>query len=111
MLALLGKAEFFTTLDLKSGYWQIPIDENDKKKTALTCHRGLYEDNVMPFGLAIAPGIFQELISIALQDLGNFAMAYLDDIIIFSSSVKEHIRQIQIVFWQIEAASIKIKSI
>ena len=88
MLAVLGKAEFFTTLDLKSGYWQIPIDENDKEKTAFTCHRGLYEYNVMPFGLANAPGIFQELMSIVLQDLGNFAMAYLDDIIIFSSSMK-----------------------
>ena len=60
MLAVLGKAEFFTTLDLKSGYWQIPIYEIDKEKTAFTCQRGLYEYNVMPFGLANAPGIFQE---------------------------------------------------
>ena len=59
MLAVLGKAEFFTTLDWKSGYWQIPIDENDKEKTAFTCYRGLYEYNIMPFGLANAPGIFQ----------------------------------------------------
>ena len=84
MLAVLGKTEFFTTVDLKSGHWQIPIDENDKEKTAFTCHRGLYEYNVMPFGLANAPGIFQELMSIVLQDLGNFAMAYLDDTLIFS---------------------------
>ena len=67
---------------MKSGYWQVPIDENDKEKTAFTCHGGLYEYNVMPFGLPNAPGIFQELMSIVLQDLGNFAMAYLDDIII-----------------------------
>ena len=45
----------------------------------------------MPFGLANDPGIFQELMSVVLQDLGNFAVAYLDDIIIFSSSVEEHI--------------------
>ena len=69
-----------------------------KEKTAFTCHKGLYEYNVIPFGLADAPGIFQELMSIVLQDLGNFAMAYLDVIIIFSSSMKEHIRYIQIVF-------------
>ena len=42
MLTVLGKAEFFTTLDLKSGYWQIPIHENDKEKTVFTCHRALY---------------------------------------------------------------------
>ena len=82
LLAVLGKADFFTTLDFRSGYWQIPIDENDKEKTAFTCHKGLYKYNVMPFGLANAPGIFQELMSIILQDLGNFAMAFLDDIII-----------------------------
>ena len=82
ILAVLGKAEFFTTLDLKSGYWQIPIDEKDKEKTAFNCHRGLYEYNVMPFWLVNAPAIFQELMSIVFQDLGNFAMAYLDDIII-----------------------------
>ena len=64
----------------------------------------------MPFRLANAPGIFQELMPIVSQDCGNFAMAYLDDIIIFSSSVKEHIRYSNS-FWQIEAASIKIKTI
>ena len=68
------------------------------EKTAFTCHRGLYEYNIIPFGLANTPGIFQELMAIVLQDLGNFAMAYLDDIIIFISPIKEHIRHIQIVF-------------
>ena len=66
ILAVLGKVEFFTILDLKIGYWQIPIDENDKEKTAFTCHRGLYEYNIMPFGLANAPSIFQGLLSIVL---------------------------------------------
>ena len=108
-LAALGKAEFFTTLDLKIGYWQIPIDENDKEKTTFTCHRGLYEYNVMSFGLANAPGIFQELMSIVLQDLSNFAMAYLDDIIIFSSSVKKHKRHIQIVFGKLRQHQLKLK--
>ena len=89
MLTVLGKAECFTTLDLKSGYWQITTDENDKEKTTFTFHRSLYEYNVMPFGLANPPGIFQELMPIVLQDLGSFAVVYLDDITIFSSSIKE----------------------
>ena len=85
MLAALVKAKYFTTLDLKSGYWQIPLNEEDREKTAFTCHRGLYENNVMPFGFANSPGIFQELMSVVLHGLGNFAVVYLDDIIIFSA--------------------------
>ena len=51
ILALLGRARYFTSLDLKSGYWQVLMDEADKEKTAFACHRGLFEFNVMPFGL------------------------------------------------------------
>ena len=94
MLAALGMAKYFTTIDMKSGYWQIPLNEDDREKTAFTCYRGLYNYNVMPFGLANAPGIFQELMSIVLHGLGNFAMAYLDDKTIFSESeeeLKQHI--------------------
>ena len=67
---------------MNSGYWKIPIDENDKEKTAFTCHRGLCEYNIIPFGLANAAGIFQELMPVFIQDLSNFAIACLDDIII-----------------------------
>ena len=87
MLTSLDEAKYFTTLDLKSGYWQIPLDDQDKEKTAFCCHRGLYEYNGMPFGLANAPGIFQELMSIVLHNCESFALAYLDDIIIFSSNL------------------------
>ena len=82
MLATLDKAKYFTTLDMKSGYLQILLNEEDKEKTAFTCHTGLYKYNVMPFSFTNAPGIFQELVSIVLHDLGNFAVAYLNDIII-----------------------------
>ena len=55
ILALLGKAKYFTSLDLKSGYWQVLMDKKDKEKTAFACQRGLFEFNVMPFGLSNAP--------------------------------------------------------
>ena len=55
ILALLGKAKYFTLLDLKNGYWQKLMDEKDIEKTAFACHRGLFECNVMPFGLTFAP--------------------------------------------------------
>ena len=63
----------------------------------------------MPFGIANAPGIFQELMSVVLWDLGNFSMAYLDDIIIFRSSVKEYIRHIQVVFDRLRQHQLKLK--
>ena len=59
ILALLGKAKYFTSLDLKSGYWQVLMDEKDKEKTAFACYRGLYHFAVMPFGLVTAPSAFQ----------------------------------------------------
>ena len=60
---------YFPTLDLKSGYWQIPLHEKDKEKTAFTCHKGLFEFNVMPFGLANAPATFQHLIRVVLNGM------------------------------------------
>ena len=67
ILASLGSAKYFSKLDLKSGYWQVKLHEDDKEKSAFTCHRGLFHFNVMPFGLTNAPGVFQQLMSIVLR--------------------------------------------
>ena len=69
LLDQLGDASYFTSLDLKSGYWQVLMSEEDREKTAFVCHRGLFEFNVMPFGLCNAPQIFSELMSVVLQGL------------------------------------------
>ena len=85
-------AQYFTTLDLFSGYWQIEIDEADKHKTAFVCEYGQYEFNRMPFGLTNAPATFQRLMNKILQPvLYETALVYLDDIIIFSKTVDDHI--------------------
>ena len=60
------------------------MDENDKDKTALPCHRDLFHFNVMPFGLTNAPAIFQELMNRVLEGLSDFTTAYFDDILIYS---------------------------
>ena len=109
ILALLGKANFFTSLDLKSGYWQVLMDETDKEKTAFACHRGLFEFNVMPFGLMSAPAIFQELMSVVLQGLSHFATAYLDDILIYSETLEEHLFHLQTIFDRLRQHGLKLK--
>ena len=109
ILALLGKAKYFTSLDLKSGYWQVLMDEADKEKTAFACHRGLFEFNVMPFGLSNAPAIFQELMAIVLQGLSQFATAYLDDILIFSETLETHLSHLEAVFDKLRQHGLKLK--
>ena len=76
-----------------------------------TCHRCLYEYSVMPFGLTNAPGIFLELMPIVLHGQGDFAMAYLVDIIIFSTSVEEDKKHIQKHFLLSKATQLKIKMV
>ena len=109
ILALLGKAKFFTSLDLKSGYWQVLMDDLDKEKTAFACHRGLFEFNVMPFGLSNAPAVFQELMSVVLNGCHAFAIAYLDDILIFSPSFEEHLAHLNTIFERLRQYSLKLK--
>ena len=70
---------------------------------------GKYEFNALPFGLAQAPAYFQQLVSMVLQDCGNFAIAYLDNIIIFSRNEKEHLKHIEIILKKLKEAGLKLK--
>ncbi len=90
---------YFSTIDLKAAYWQIPIHENDKPKTAFICQEGLFEYNSMPFGLANAPSKFQSVMDSVLAGVKwHSALVYLDDIIIFSKTLDAHFNDIQAVF-------------
>ena len=109
MYAALHGAKIFTTLDLRSGYYHINLNEESKAKTAFVTPFGKYEFNSVPFGLAQAPAYFQQLISMVLQDCRDFAMAYLDDIIIFSRTPEEHLKHIEIIFQKLKAAGLKLK--
>ena len=109
ILSLLGDAKYFTALDLKSGYWQVQLEEDSKEKTAFACHRGLFQFNVMHFGLSNAPAVFQELMNIVLQGCEEFAMAYLDDVLIFSKNPEEHLRHIETIFERIRQHGLKLK--
>jgi hypothetical protein len=109
ILSLLGNAKHFTTLDLKSGYWQVLMDEESQEKTAFACHKGLFQFRVMPFGLSNAPAVFQELMNVVLQGCEQFCIAYLDDVIIFSSSPQEHLQHIETVLDRLRLHGLKLK--
>jgi transposase InsO family protein len=101
----LGQAKVFTTLDLKSGYWQVPLAEESKQYTAFsTPDGGLYQFRVMPFGLKGAPSTFQRLMcqEVLPGYLRKFAMVYLDDIIVYSQSYREHLRHLRLVFERLQ---------
>ena len=103
-------AKFFSTIDLYSGYWQIEIQENDKQKTAFTTDDGHFEFNRMPFGLTNAPATFQKLMNDILRPIKKqFALVYLDDVIIFSKTIEDHIKHIKYVFQLLRQEGLKIK--
>lgn len=89
ILSNLGEAQYFTTLDLKSGFHQIELAERDRKKTAFSINNGKYEFCRLPFGLKNAPSIFQRAIDDVLREqIGRICYVYVDDVIIFSKSKK-----------------------
>ena len=90
-LTLLGKAKFFTKLDVISAFHRMRIAEGYEYLTVFRIRFGLYEYLVMPFGLANAPSSFQNYINDTLKGyLDEFCTAYIDDILIFSQSLEEH---------------------
>ncbi|XP_064460245.1 uncharacterized protein LOC135370435 [Ornithodoros turicata] len=101
----LGSAHVFTTLDCSRGFLQIPIAPDDVEKTAFTCHRGLFEFVRLPFGLSNSPASFQRVMDEVLSDAKyNFAMAYMDDVVIFSRTFQEHLSHLKVVLERMQAA-------
>jgi hypothetical protein len=91
LLDRLNGAQYFTTLDLKSGYHQIVLPPSDVPKTAFTTPFGHYEYKVLPMGLSNAPATFQSVMNKVLQPvLGVCALVYLDDVVIYSKNAEQH---------------------
>jgi hypothetical protein len=97
-------------LDLTSGYWQVEVAPEDRPKTAFSTGTGLYEFNVLPFGLTNAPRTFERLMEHVLSGLQwRICLVYLDDIIIFSKTFEEHLSRMGEVFTRLEQAGLKLK--
>ena len=105
----LGGACFITTLDLSRGYWQVPVREEDRTKTAFTTPHGLFQFRVMPFGLQGAPATFQRRMDSLLRGLEAHTAAYLDDIVIYSSTWEGHLQHIRNTLARLREASLTIK--
>ena len=110
LLDALHGAKWFSTLDLKSGYWQVPITEQDKAKTAFRTSSGqLFEFNQVPFGLCNTPATFSRLMDRVLADLHwETCLFYLDDIIVFSFTWEEHLARLRQVFERLRHANLKL---
>ena len=107
LLDALSGADTFTSLDLSSGYWQIPVAPDDIPKTAFVTPFGLYEFVVMPFGLTSAPATFQRLMNAVLRSLPE--RAYLDDIAV-GSAVGEHAHRLRALFEVLRKAGLRLKA-
>ncbi|GFU77197.1 retrovirus-related Pol polyprotein from transposon 297 [Trichonephila clavipes] len=98
-------------MDLRSGYWQIEIDETDREKTAFITPEGLYEFKVMPFGLCNAPATFERMMDNLLRHFKwTMCLCYLDDIIVFSETFEDHLIRLRLVLKCLQEAGLKLNS-
>ena len=109
MDALAG-ARWFSTLDLQSAYTQVPTHPEDQHKTAFTTPFGLYEHRRMAFGLCNAPATFQRLMQTAFrEEMFSILLCYLDDVLIFSSTIAEQLQRLDTVFTRLTEYGLKLE--
>ena len=112
-LSKLGDAKFFTTLDLGSAFWQKLLRKQDREKTGFACELGLFQWKRMPFGLCNATARFQRLMAQALtsetKKFGNLIMCYVDDAVIATPNLEDHIERLDEVFTCMKQTGLKCK--
>lgn len=105
------RSMWFSALDLKSGYWQVEMNDEDKEKTASTTGQGLWQFLVMPFGLSNAPATFEQLmeqVSVGLP--WTTCLEYLDDIIVHAQSFQDELDRLREIFTRLRSASLKLNA-
>jgi RNase H-like domain found in reverse transcriptase/Reverse transcriptase (RNA-dependent DNA polymerase)/Integrase core domain/Integrase zinc binding domain len=109
MMDSLWGSKYFSTIDLGNAYYQVELEESSREKTAFSTKYGQYCFNRMPFGIAAAPSTFQKLMTIVIGDMiWKECLVYLDDILIFSKTLEEHVNRVEKLFYKIANAGLKI---
>lgn len=109
-LERLSGANFYCTLDLAQGFYQVKMSDEHKPLTAFTTHRGLFQFRVMPFGLANSPKTFERLMELVLSGLQfDRCLVYLDDVVVFGKDFTETYRNLASVFDRFKGANLKLK--
>ncbi|KAG2208342.1 hypothetical protein INT45_012431 [Circinella minor] len=109
-LASNGPPVYFSTLDAAQGYWQIKMGNDSIEKTGFICSAGTFVFNVMPFGLASAAATFQRTMTTLLSSyIGDFVQVFIDDIIVYSCSLEEHCRHLQLVFDACRSVNLRLR--
>lgn len=104
-----AKPVYFSSLDLRSGFWQIKMSDESKHKAAFITQEGIYNWKRMPFGLMNAPISFQTVMTHILRGINfKFCLVYVDDILVFSKSFKDHISHLEQVFSRLRDANLKL---
>ena len=107
----LGGSKLFFTLDLRAGYWQTLIYEQDRDNTCFVTRRGTFRFKVLSFGLANALALFQRLMDLVLVGLTwEICLVYLEDVIIMSETFNEHLERLTVVFERLRTANLKLKA-
>ena len=110
-LDMLAGKQWFSTLDLASGYWQVSLSPEARCKTAFATHSGLFQFKVMPFGLCNSPATFKQLMDRVLQGLHWFrCLVYLDDIISFGTTFEDALDNLTLIFERLCAYGLQLKS-
>ena len=105
-----SNAQIFSSLDLESGYWQMPIDDETKPLTSFVTHDGTFKCRKLAFGLANGPSAFSRLMSLVMQNLAwKIVLFYLDDLICFSCTFPEHLERLRMIFERLRWAKLKLK--
>ena len=103
-----GQSKFISTMDLAKGYYQVLMEPKDQEKTAFVCHAGHFQFTRMPFGVRNAPAMFQKLMDKVLKEVKGYARAYMDDIVVFSSSWENHVRHVRQVLKLLNQAGLTV---
>ena len=102
------QSKFISTMDLAKSYYQVLMEPKDQEMTAFVCHAGHFQFTRMPFGVRNAPSMFQKLMDKVLKAVKGYARAYIDDIVVFSSSWEDHVRHVRQVLKLLKQAGLTV---